>query len=317
MTNDQIDAAEAAPTAAPRSRLRRWGTIVVVTLVVLALVVALVRGWSKVSDYDWELRPGWLALGVFGVLAGYVWGGSVYNRSVEWLSPTAHPSPREAMSIWARSLLARYIPGNVMMVVGRAVMAADKGVPKRVTLAATVYEQALTLGLGAVGAVIFLAAYGDPGEGQYIWLLAVVPIILAFLHPVPFRRLSDWVFGRLGRPSIETLFTGRQVGRLLTYYAVGVVIMMVGIWALVRSAAGPDAGGVAEVGLAFLLAYVISFVAFIIPSGIGIRDGVLALALSRHLPGEVALAISVGLRFALTLIELLFVGLAIAVGRER
>ena len=317
MTNDQLDAAEAAPPAANRSRLRRWGTIVVVALVVAALAVALVRGWSQVSQYDWELRPGWLALGVVAVLAGYVWGGGVYSRSVEWLSPEEHPTLPQAISIWGRSLLARYIPGNVMMVVGRAVMAADKGVAKRVTFAATVYEQALTLGLGAIGAVIFLAVYGDPGEGQLVWLLAVVPVILAFLHPVPFRKLSDWAFAKLKRPGLETLFTGRQVIRLFALYAVGVAIMMIGIWALVRSAAGPGSGGPLEIGLAFLLAYVISFIAFIVPSGLGIRDGILALTLSRHLPGEVALAISIGLRFALTLIELLFVGLATLVGRER
>jgi len=129
--------------------------------------------------------------------------------------------------------------------------------------------------------------------------------------------MSAWALRKLGRPPLETLFSGWQVMRLLLFYAIGTVPLVIGDWALVRSAAGPQAGGVLEVGLAFLLAFVISFLAFVLPSGIGIRDGIFALALSRTLPGGVAIAVSVGLRFAMVLIELVFVGLAVLAGRRR
>jgi len=299
-----------------RSNRRRWITLVVVLVVLAALTVALARGWDEVSGYDWQLHPAWLVLGVVLVLVGYAGNGMIYSRSVEWLSPV-HPTMRVQVSIWARSLLGRYVPGNVMMVVGRAVMSHDEGVPRRITLAATAYEQIIGLGLGSIGAVIFLARYGDPGEGRLLWLLIAVPLILVFLHPAPFRRISDWALRRVGRPPLDALFDTRQVVRLVGLFACSMVPLIVGIWALVRAAAGPAVGGPLEVGTAFLLAFVISFLAFVVPSGIGIRDGIFALALSRHLPGEVALAVAVGLRFALILIELLFVGLAVMVGRIR
>ncbi len=69
------------------------------------------------------------------------------------------PPPLVTLSIWARSLLGRYVPGNVLMVLGRVVLSHERGVPRRVTLAATVYEQALSLGVAAAGAVIWIAAY--------------------------------------------------------------------------------------------------------------------------------------------------------------
>ena len=309
---EPLDADEARP---PRPGRRRWITTIVVLLVVAALGAALVRGWGRVSKYDWQLEPGWLVLGTVFVLLGYTFNGLAYGRSVEWLSPT-HPPPAVALSIWARSLLGRYIPGNVMMIVGRAVLASDEGVPKRVTLAATFYEQALSLGIGTVGSVVFLAAYGNPG-GRLLWLLALVPIVLAGLHPAPFRRMSGWALTRIGRPPLDTLFSGRQVVLLLLLYITGTVPLLIGVWALVRAAAGPQAGSLPEVGLAFLLAYTVSFLAFVLPSGIGVRDGIFAVALSRHLPGGVAIAVSVGLRFALIVIELMFVGLAVLVGRRR
>ena len=132
---------------------------------VAALGVVLARGWQRVSKYDWRLEPGWILLGTALVLIAYTFNGLVYGRSVEWLTPM-HPPPAVALSIWARSLLARYVPGNVMMVVVRAVLSHYEGVPRRVTLAATVYEQALALGIATVGAVAFLAAYGKIGRAH-------------------------------------------------------------------------------------------------------------------------------------------------------
>lgn len=316
MTLADPETPDVAASPAKKGSLRRWITAIVVVLVVAALAVLLVRGWGRVSQYDWQLSPAWLVLGSVLVILAYTFNGLAYGRSVEWLSPV-HPSWAVALSIWARSLLARYVPGNFMMVVGRAVLAHDEGVPRRVTVAATVYEQALALGIATVGAVAFLAAYGNPGEGGLLWLLAIVPVVLVCLHPVPFRRMSTWALQKVGRPPLETLFSGRQVMRLLLLYSIGTAPLVFGVWALVRSAAGPQAGGPLEVGLAFLLAYVISFLAFVLPSGIGIRDGIFALALSRNLPGGVAIAVSVGLRFVMIIIELVFVGLAVLVGRRR
>jgi hypothetical protein len=285
-------------------------------MVVVALGIALARGWTNVSQYQWRLEPGWLALGGALFIAAYVMNGIAYCVAVEWLSPV-HPSRRVGLSIWARSLLARYIPGNVMMVVGRAVMAHDEGVPKRATLAATIYEQALALGIGTVAAVVFLVGYGNPGDPHLLWLLLVVPVVLVCVHPVPFRKLSTWVLRRTGRPPLAALFSSWQVVKLLILYSAGTAVLLVAVWALLRAAAGPEIGGAVEIGLAFMFAYVISVLAFIIPSGIGIRDGILAVVLARHVPGGVALALSFGLRFVMTLLELLFVGAAVMVGRRR
>lgn len=304
------------PAPPAKGSRRRWITAIVVALVVAALAAVLARGWGRVSRYDWQLSAAWLVVGAVLIIVAYAFNGLAYGRSVEWLSPV-HPSRALGLSIWARSLLARYIPGNVMMVIGRAVLSHDEGVPRRVTLAATVYEQALALGIATVGAVGFLAAYGNPGDGRLLWLLAVVPVVLAGLHPRPFRWLSARALHKLGRPPLETLFSSRQVVWLLLLYATGTVPLVVGVWALVRAAAGAQAGSLPEVGLAFLLAFVISFLAFVLPSGIGVRDGIFALALSRNLPGGVAIAVSVGLRFAMVIIELVFVGLAVLVGRRR
>jgi hypothetical protein len=85
----------------------------------------------------------------------------------------------------------------------------------------------------------------------------------------------------------------------------------------VRSAAGAEAGGPAFVGLAFLLSFAVSMIAFIFPSGLGIREGAFALALAQNVPGGVAVALSVGSRLVLSLVELAFMGGVVLLERRR
>ncbi len=310
--DDVLDAVEA-----PRPNRRQQVFLVVLgVLAILALGFALWRNWDAVSEYEWHLEPGWLVLGGGLIILGYTWQGLTYVRSVEWLAPR-HPPRRIHLAIWAKSLIARYIPGNVMLVIGRAVMAREWGVPRRTTLAVTVYEQILGVGLAAIGAIGYVAVFGNPGDPRLQWILLVVPLILLSLHPVPFRLLSGFALRLIRRPPLEAVFNERQVLTLVLRYAIGTTLLALGVWALVRSAVGPEVGGPVEIGLGFLMAFVISFVAFILPSGIGVRDTLFALVLARHLPWGVALAVAVGLRFALIITEVVFVGLATVLGRRR
>ena len=54
-------------------------------------------------------------------------------------------------------------------------------------------------------------------------------------------------------------------------------------------------------------------VAFFIPSGIGVREAVFTASLARQLPGGVALVWALLLRVWVTVVELAFVGIVLAV----
>ena len=276
---------------------------------------ALVDGWSTVSSYDWDLEPGVLVLGILVLLAFYLTSALGYGAIVNRLH---HPGPRPlvTLSIWARSLLGRYVPGNVLMVLGRVVLSHEQGVPRRVTLAATVYEQALSLGVAAAGGVIWIAAFAGDGDAR-LWLLALVPLGLVLLDPRVFGPASSWVLRKAGREPLPRLLATRPLLGLLGWYAGIAVLGGVGIWLLVRSAAGAEAGGPAFVGLAFLLSFAVSMIAFIFPSGLGVREGAFALALAQNVPGSVAVALSVGARLVLSLVELAFIGAVVLLERRR
>jgi hypothetical protein len=311
MTSD----APAGDAPARPTRLRRIGGLVAGLLVAGFLAAALIDGWGRVTGYDWHFDAGFLALAVAGVTAALLVAGLGYVLILENLAARRLPRGR-VLSIWSRSLLARYIPGNVMMVAGRVVLGREAGVAGRVSLAASVYEQAFALGFSAIASVGFLIHVGDLGQGPWLWLVAGVPLGLALLHPRLFEPLSRAALTRLKREPLTVFLSARQVVAFAAVYALAYTCLAIGVWASVRAFAGPEVGGPLYVGSGFLLSFVLSMLAFVFPSGLGVRDGFFALVLARDVPGGVAIALAGVARLVMTLVELAFAGIVVALERR-
>jgi glycosyltransferase 2 family protein len=301
---------------APRSRARRIGGLIAVLLVVAFLGLALVDGWGKVSEHDWQFDAGFFAIAILCTGVSLTLTGFGYVMLLERLAARRLPRGR-LLSVWAKSILARYVPGNVMMVAGRVVLGREAGVSGRVSVAATVYEQAFALALGALASIGLLLYVGDLGQGPWLWAVVVVPFGLVLLHPRVFGPLANKVLRRVGREPLTVFLSMRQVVLFAVFYAVAYGLFALGVWATVRTFAGADAGGPFVVGAGFLFSFVVSMLVFVFPSGLGVREGIFALVLARELPTGVAIAAAALTRLVLTLAELAFAGAVVALERRR
>mgnify|MGYP003350287360 CR=1 FL=1 len=126
---------------------------------------------------------------------------------------------------------------------------------------------------------------------------------------------SRWIQLCRRRPPLGALLPFGRVVVMMGWYLVTSALLALGVWALMRGIGGPAIGNPLEVASGFLLAFVISMLVFVVPSGLGVRDAIFALVLSRQVPGEVAIALSVISRLMLIAVELVFVALAAAWGR--
>lgn len=303
------------PATGGRGSLRRRLGLAAAVLALVFLAWALWRGWAEVTAYSWDLTAAPLAAGCAVLLVVYAMTGVGYVATVESLA-TRRPPRLRMLHVWALTLLGRYVPGSVVMVVGRVEMARDLGVPRRASLAATVYEQALGLGVAAVASLAFVAVYGDLGSGWAVVAVAAVPGLLVLLHPRVFGPVSRWALARARRPPLDRLISGRRVLALVAWYALTSLALALGVWLALRGIGGPEVGSLPYVGGAFLFAFTLSMLVVVFPSGLGIRDGAFALALSQNVPGGVAVALSVSSRLVLTLVELVFVGLVALAARR-
>jgi len=309
--------AAAPPSGAPgqparrrRRPLLRGAQIALVAATAYFLSAYLVRSWSSVQDHEWALRPGWLALSAAAFLLFYFSQATLWwllLRGFEVRSPFA-----VATATWAKSILARYVPGNVFMFVGRAWMSHAQGLPVDRVSAAMVYEQALGV-CSALLTVALLFPFWEYRPGATALSLLAAPVLVALLHPRVFAPLAAGVLRRLHRPPLGATLGFGAVLTLLGFFVATWVVAGAGAWFLARGVAGLERSALPLVTVAYALAYVAGMAAFVFPSGIGVREAVLTASLHGRLPGGVGLAWALLLRVWVTAIELVFVGAAVAV----
>jgi hypothetical protein len=216
-----------------------------------------------------------------------------------------------AAATWAKSILARYIPGNVFMYLSRAWLCHAQGLPVDRVTAAMVYEQVLGV-CSALVAMAILFPFWEYHPGATALSLIAIPALIALLHPRVFAPLSAWTLRLLRRPPLDVTLGFGAVLLLLACFVVGWFVAGVGAWLLARAVTGLTVDALPLVVVTNALAYVVGMAAFIFPSGIGVREAVFTASLAKELPSGVALAWALLLRVWVTLLELTFVGLVVA-----
>lgn len=277
----------------------------------LAVLVAwawfLSRQVGALQRYSWHVTP-LAALGSIGLGAAYfvalalTWGLLLRKTS------GAQFQLGTAASIWLSSMLTRYIPGNIWHILRRVFLSERLNVSKTQVIGSSAIEQLLVL----IGALIvfglslpFWVASGD----YWLWLL-LIPLGLVALHPRIFGGLLAWAARRVGRPELAWHYTMRDILQIAACYTGAFVLHGLGLFALLAGLAPTQPDDVPVVVGAAALAWALGFLSFFTPSGLGVREAVLAALLLQIHPEPVAIVAALLFRLAQTLGE----ALALAAG---
>ena len=297
----------------PRARAAlQWG---LAGLIFAFLVFFVLRQWNQLPDFDWRFAPGWLAVAVAAVLAFYAFQNEVWRHILHSLGGRMEPAP--ARSVWGKSLIARYVPTNVLMLVGRMVMAERYGVAKRVTLASMVYELGLGIGTAVMMGAYFVIELPDLADQPARFaVLALIPFVLALLHPRVFGPLADLALRKLGREPLPRTLNFRQVLGYCVAFLVAWTLVGGGLVAFAAAVHPIDLSDAPYIAAAYPVAFCVAVITFVVPSGLGTRDAALAIGMGAVLAGTVATAIAVGFRIFQTVIELAYVGIVVAIEKR-
>ncbi|MBI4522116.1 MAG: flippase-like domain-containing protein [Gemmatimonadetes bacterium] len=293
-------------------RLRRaavWAVQIALTIVItwaiLARIDVSLRELASIDPARWRpsLLP--LAASALVLLAGFVLAAWFWGR----LATVFGGQPlgfRDVNRIYFLANLGRYLPGKVWQIAGLAYLAREHGVQPLAATGAALLGQALTL----VGALLIgagcLAWTGDSGSLRVPgWALPPLAIGAAVLLVPPlFRRIVVAVF-RAARQSapdldgIDPLFGARW----LALYSLAWIIYGISFWIFAR-AFHVSVGLAASAG-AFAAAYLVGYLAVFAPAGIGVREGILAAALTPYVEPAAALALALLARVWTTVVEVL------------
>lgn len=281
---------------------------VLVGLVFFFLGRKIYTDWPQIRSYPWEFDVPWLIASI--VLLAMMYFGHAFT----WLLILIrfkHPVPvLPGLYVWFKSLIARYVPGNVLMVLGRVIMIEPYGVPKRISLTSVAYEQAMLLATATT--VIAMALPFWPklqSFSSFIWLVLIVPpLAIIMLHPKILDLLGNWVLRKAGRDTIEDFLPFTDIIWIFCLYAILWVVAGLGLFAMASAVTNMELTNLPIVIASAPLAWLISVMFFISPSGLGVREGVYAYTLDFAFENAgVASAFAILIRFWQTLLEVVVV----------
>jgi hypothetical protein len=303
----------------PRSRRVRLAIQVGLAVLIFAgLVFAVIRQWSEIQEEGVHFHVVWLlpalvVLPVFYVLSAFGW-----DLILRFLGHRIGFG--RAQVAWGQPMLARYVPGNVLYVLGRVLLSERAGVPRRITIASIVYEQAISATSAVVIAAYFIINHPDLQGEPIRWaVLLLIPAAIAVLQPRVFGPLANKVLRAFGREPLPAVISLRGILSLLAFYTLNWVVVAFAIYCIARSVVKIPFDDVLLVGSAQAIGYFAALVAVVAPAGIGPRDAAFAWAVKAAVPGQrfaTGSLIAIAVRAVLTVTELMYVAAVTALGRR-
>lgn len=299
-------AADVGQVAAARPRLQRGIELGLVVLALAFLAIFLITQWSKLPDYDWRFEPGWLALAIASTWVFYVAGAEAWRAMLGMLGERLPGRP--ARAVYAKALVARYVPTGALSLVGRIVLAERHGVGKRVTFASVVYEVGCSLAAAIVVSAYFVVTLPplEDVTARYA-AFAAIPLVLGSLHPRAFRPLSDFGLRKLGREPLERVLPFSRVLLFVAIYVAMWLLIGVALFAFAAALHPVDVADMPYIAASYSVTFAAAVITFVIPAGLGTREALLAASLDVVVATNVAIAIAVAFRLFQTAVELLWV----------
>lgn len=306
-------------TRPPRNkRIRLAIQLGIATLVFGFLVLTVVDQWSEIKDKGVHFHVLWL-IPAFVVLPAFFALNAVgWDLILRFLGYRLGNG--RAQVAWGQPLLARYVPGSVLYVLGRVLLSERVGVPRRLAVASIVYEQALQATSAIVVAAYFLIDHPDLQDQPLRWaVLALIPLALVLLHPRVFGPIANRVLRAFGREPLPAAISLRGVAAVLAFYVLNWGVAAVGLYCVARSVSTISPSDIPVVGAAQAFGYVAALATLVAPAGLGVRDAAFAWAVKVAAPGgsfAVASLIAIVVRGVLTVVEVIYVAVVTAMGRR-
>lgn len=314
-----------ANTPGARSLLSRMRRNRAVRLVLLVLVCvsagwALHIHWGQARDALIDLPPWAPPAAVLSGMAGLT------AQMMAWralLAGLGSPLPRRvAARVMFVGQLGKYLPGSVWAFVAQVELARDHAVPRPRGAAATLLAVAVTVATGLAVAAVALPLSSAGAARRWWWALALAPLLLAALHP----RVVTWGLGMAARP-LARFRVGAQAGsvdvggRAITAAVAWTLLAWVPLgahlWVLTWAVGGDPVSSLGPAVGAYALAWTLGLLVVFAPAGLGVREGVLVVALAPVVDAGAALVLAVLSRLVMTLADLAWAGAGLLAFRGR
>lgn len=296
-------------------RIAAW---LVVGLVAILFARALLRDWDNVRDtvmtISWVSWTSILFFVVAVVVSGVLWGRIVTRLSGQRV--VLH----DAVRIHAASWLLKYVPGQVGSLVNKVAWGSKHGYKKKLIATSVLYENVLMVFASLILSVplLFVAA-SKLTDSTIVWaLVAIVPMLVVCNQRVFYTLLNTVLKAAKRKPLLrDELLTSRQIFTNTLYYMIPRVLNGIGFVVIASAMFTVTPDMYVPMASIFIFASIIGMLALFVPSGLGVREGIIVLLVSVYIPTEQALILALVARFFTTVADLGVLALYLLLNKGR
>jgi hypothetical protein len=282
--------------------------VVIVLLILFFWGLALSRNWGQFVTYPWQLSWPPIFWAFVALMA------QSFVVSTVWWRALALTGERIPWSLGTRlffqAQIARYLPGGVWDMVGRLMLGSREGIGKRAMAASMGMEMGVQTLSGAIFLLAALILRTDMDVKMYLALgLAVMLGALIFLLPPVFTFFVNKGLKLLKKQPLDMQFTYLDIFFLFLLRLLGHGLMGLGFFLFTAGLTPIPLSQAPLIISAYIGAWLIGFLALMVPMGIGVREGAVVLLSSSVLPFGVATAAGVGYRLLIAIRDLITAGI--------
>jgi len=216
-----------------------------------------------------------------------------------------------SMRIIGISTFGRYIPGKIWFTVGRTLLAERLGIPKKKAFAAVLIETVYLVLTGLLFSIIVFY-YINNHSAVFLFLFPGLFLLICLISPNLLTKIMNFILIKFKKETLDINFSWINILILNSFYIVMWIGFGLQFFFLLKSV-GISSNAFYLISI-YPVSWVIGFIVVFLPSGIGIREGVMVILLSNFLTSPQAITISILSRIQMTLSELLFLSTLINSG---
>jgi uncharacterized membrane protein YbhN (UPF0104 family) len=278
----------------------------VVSLILFYLLSFLYKNWLKVSTFDFHLKYNYLFISMvllfgFFFLRVYCWKLILKKMNI-------FLSFKKSIKVSFLSMMGRYLPGKVWLILGKIYLSGKEGVPRVEAFASVVMEIMLEVVASIFFFFFFLFSVMEQPLLSFKVIYALVLIMIAglvFLYPGVFYRVINIFLYRWKGEEIKPCISYRDIIQLFVFYNFIILFQGIAFYFFVNAICYVPLDKILGLTGSLAIAGALGALSFFTPSGLGVREGILALLLSSYVISPIAVLISLLARLWVTLGEVI------------
>jgi uncharacterized membrane protein YbhN (UPF0104 family) len=273
-----------------------------------SIISVIIKLWSQIRVIQWHFDAGYLLISILISVFTIIEWAVVWSWMLQKMNRVPN-SLHQIINIYIYGNISKYLPGSVWNYVARGYLGQKKGIGISKIGLASVIEIIVSINAGLF--LYYVSLFWPHIHRSFLpmpYMLAGIVILLITISP-PIIKLIDSIQWKIRRripedkPSFEFNWIIYTVYILFSYQVwlfIGIAffLLIMSIHPLTTQFL-PEAIGV------WSFSVIVGLIAIGIPQGLGVKEGILTLALQAVVPLPVALSISIFSRFWLITCELL------------